>query len=932
MAVLRLAVDPSGMERGGRRGESALDRITNKSAKVEGAMGRMSKAAGRATLALAAGFASIGAVSTAIRGISQFEGSMSKLAAVSRATSGELESMRAIAKDLGSTTEFSATQAAAGLNYLAMAGFSASEGMAAIPDVLNLATAASIDLGQAADIASNIMSGFGIEADEAANVTDVLAAASSRANTTVAQLGGAMSTVAPIAAALNIDLADTAAAIGVMSDAGIQGERAGTALRGVLAALAGPTEAATDALKAYGLTAADVNPETHSLADIMKTLSERGLTTADAMEIFGREAASGALVLVEANDRLREFGSELRNVDGEATRMADTVRDNLGGDMTSLKSATEGLILAMGDAGLTAILRGATQAATALVRGISGTISAITGILGAVGDFALAQTNLSVASDNVTLAMGDEIRQANALFTLMGNGNTMTQSAALAKLSEAEAHLRNAASLRDETQAMVDQKVAALELQRITAEDALRSIAAPGTDLEQISAMQRESYAETEDFLARIIQKQANLNGLANQGAREFAVAQAEVQRIRDAIENAKDGVVVFDGEVIIAIDRTNRLAQAAGAVNFNNAISSAAFLANDLGVNIDLANKLNAALNRSAGIESTKPKPKFSYGLPGVETGDVGNARLGWGNTLDEPSNTRFTVPNLSSNSRGVSSSVSGLSGGGGGGGSSGGGAAEIDRTKEAYDSLMASLDPVSAATRSFEEAQERVNAALKIGYITSGEAANAMSLARERLKEAMEEANAAAGIWEGFEDSARSAFGSVITGAESAKDALASLLSSLAGKLADSAFDGLFGGIDWSGGGGSGGLFGGSIIPGILHSGGIAGQDGYGHGRSVSPAIFAGAPRYHNGGIAGLRPNEVPAILERGERVIPKGQSSGNGGYTYAPVYNIDARGTDDASAVDRIRQGIAKIDAEFEARAVNAFNMGKKRRQIV
>ena len=81
----------------------------------------------------------------------------------------------------------------------------------------------------------------------------------------------------------------------------------------------------------------------------------------------------------------------------------------------------------------------------------------------------------------------------------------------------------------------------------------------------------------------------------------------------------------------------------------------------------------------------------------------------------------------------------------------------------------------------------------------------------------------------------------------------------------------------------------------------------------------------------MAARRHNEVPAILERGERVSPKGQSGGDGGYAYAPVYNIDARGTD-AGAVDRIRQGIAKIDAEFEARAVNAFNMGKKRRQIV
>ena len=334
-----------------------------------GAVGKM--------IAFAAAAVSIGAIT---RTLADFEGSMSKLGAITRATSDDLSAMRDVAKDLGATTEFSATQAADGLTFLGMAGFTAAESMAAIPAVLDLATASGMGLADAADTASNIMSGFGIAAENAADVADVLAAASSRANTDVSQLGQAMSTVAPISKALDISLADTAAAIGVVSDAGIQGERAGTALRGVFASLAGPTKAATDTLAKYGLAAKDVDPQVHGLATVLETLRSRGIGTADAMTIFGREAASAALVLIEGSERVGQFGEELTNVNGEADRMAGAMRDNLGGSIKGLMSATEGLIIALGDAGLTAAIR-------AVVDILTGAIRAVTSMVEAMGQY-----------------------------------------------------------------------------------------------------------------------------------------------------------------------------------------------------------------------------------------------------------------------------------------------------------------------------------------------------------------------------------------------------------------------------------------------------------------------------------------------------------------------------------------------------------------
>jgi TP901 family phage tail tape measure protein len=392
VASLSIRVDSRQLSRGQRdlRDFGAQGERTGR--QVEAAGGAATRGMRAAALAATAAIGALVSVGAAIRVITSFETSMSRLGAVSRATTGELEQLREVAKQFGATTEFSATQAADGLNFLAMAGFSVSEAIASLPSVLDLATASGMGLAEAADTASNIMSGFGISAGNAAQVADVLAAASTRANTTVSQLGAAMSTVAPIASALDISLEDTAAAIGVLADAGIQGERAGTALRGVFASLAGPTSQAEEVLRGLGLTIEDVNPATNDLGVVMGRLGAAGLSTADAMTLFGREAASGALVLIEGAQRVGEFGDELERADGAAQTMAATMRDNLGGDLQGAASAAQGLAIALGDAGLTMAIRLVVQGITAIVRGFSDAVDAIGDFRGFVIAAALALT------------------------------------------------------------------------------------------------------------------------------------------------------------------------------------------------------------------------------------------------------------------------------------------------------------------------------------------------------------------------------------------------------------------------------------------------------------------------------------------------------------------------------------------------------------
>lgn len=595
------------------------------------------KAAGALTVAFGAAFAGGAAINT----ISTFETSISRVGAVSRATASELEAMRDISKQLGSTTEFSASQAADGLNFLAMAGFNASEAMAALPQVLDLATASGLGLAESADIASNVISGFGLAAQDAARVSDVLAAASSRANTDVSQLGHAMSTVAPISASLGISVEETAAAIGVLSDAGIQGARAGTAMRGVLASLAGPTDQAQAALKKYGLSLEDVNPETNSLASIMGRLQDAGLSTADAMTIFGREAASGALALVDANKRVGELTGELDAAKGAASDMADTMRDNLGGDIKGLRSAVEGLILSLGEAGLTSAIRGVVQAVTALVRGFTDIANLITNAGRAVGEFTRFALGLASTSeiaqraiDNGTLAMGDQIEQVQILARSTKEGSIISEEAARVRLAEAEALIQVLDATRQLNLEQFNKDngldEALLDVQRLTEEfENLRTVKAraaeQGVDLPALTGDTKSWNAELENAERLLAQAQSKVESIkVAQRERNFLTDEevgrrAELvnltEQLRNGIVNVKNGQVFINGELVRGVDLSSRLSGNIGA-----AAGQASRLAHNLAAAASaLSGVMSATLNLNIdaiGIEAQNKALKAGNSL----------------------------------------------------------------------------------------------------------------------------------------------------------------------------------------------------------------------------------------------------------------------------------------------------------------------------
>lgn len=384
VANLTLKVDSDGVITASGR----LDRLEQSAKRSEKAGTGFSKAYGHATdnlarfaVQLAASYIGLQAmtrgVGAAVRVNIEFERTMSSVSAVTRATDVQFAKLEGSARKLGASTMFSASQAAEGMRFLGMAGFETNEIISAMPGLLDLAIAGALDLGEAADITSNIMSGFNLEAAESGRVADVLAAAASSANTDVRQLGEGMKFVAPIAASLDIAVEDTAAAMGVLSDAGLQASMAGTGLRRVLSELSNPTAEAQRVLESYGLTLEELDPQTNNLIDIVGRLRDIGLSAGDALTVFGDRGAPAILALTSQTDRLRELNEEMATSSGRAKEMADVMGDNLAGDIRILKSALEELALIGGDSGVNGMLRKLTQTSTLLIQGINHEVSRV---------------------------------------------------------------------------------------------------------------------------------------------------------------------------------------------------------------------------------------------------------------------------------------------------------------------------------------------------------------------------------------------------------------------------------------------------------------------------------------------------------------------------------------------------------------------------
>ena len=277
-----------------------------------------------------------------------FEAQMSRVQAIAGATADELEQLTNQAIDLGASTTFSASEVASGMENLASAGFTTQEIMDAMPGLLDLAASSGADLARSSEIAASAIRGFGLEANSSAHIADVFAEASARTNAQVEDMGEAMKYIAPVANTMGLSIEEVAAAIGIMSDAGIKGEQAGTTLRGALVRLTKPTSKMQAVMDDLGISFYDNEGKMKSLAEMVSMLQEAtaGLTEEEEQyaltTIFGTESLSGMTALISrGSDDLRDMTKEFENADGAAKDMADTMLDNTKGSIEELKGSLE---------------------------------------------------------------------------------------------------------------------------------------------------------------------------------------------------------------------------------------------------------------------------------------------------------------------------------------------------------------------------------------------------------------------------------------------------------------------------------------------------------------------------------------------------------------------------------------------------------------
>ena len=375
--------------------------LTNAQTRMKN-LGERSKRVGQTlSTRLTAPLAAIGGGVVAMS--AQFDESMNRLQAITGETGESFDTMRELAQELGSTTQFSASEAADGMGFLAQAGFDTQQIMESIPGALELAAAGQLTLAEAADIATNVLGGFDMDPDQIGRVNDVMAETASIANTNVRQLGEALVITGSVAADAGIPVEEVSAAVGALSDVGAQGAEAGTALRNIFTRL-GP------AAEELGFDIRDAEGNMLSFPEIIGNINDAGIDGQQIMEEFGLRAGPRLLSLLNRGEEgLQDLTTNIEASGGAAQQMAETQMQGLPGAFKELRSAAEGAGIALGDAGISEFIEAiadrvseAIRAFTNLEEDVQRNVAVIAGLLGAAGPIMIAIGVLTTAIGTIT--------------------------------------------------------------------------------------------------------------------------------------------------------------------------------------------------------------------------------------------------------------------------------------------------------------------------------------------------------------------------------------------------------------------------------------------------------------------------------------------------------------------------------------------------
>ena len=331
--------------------------------------------------------AAVRVFATLTQNLVEFSDQMLVVKAVTGATALEFERLRETAKGLGATTRFTAGEAAEGMAFLARAGFEVNEVISAIPATLDLAAAASLDLGNAADIASNLMTSFGLAVSDLPDIMDTLVFTANNANTTVQQLADGMKLFAPIASQLGISLKEAAAFMGLLGDAGIQASLAGTGFRRVATDLEAPTGNLAKALEIMGIRFEEVRPSLVGMEGALRRLAKANVGASAASLLFGKRGGFVAAQMIRSLDSVAAFRKEMDQIEGTSRRAAEEMEKGLGGALRLVRSALQNLLISFGDLGaeefLNQFFRDLAEGLRILARNADDVVAAIKVLLAA---------------------------------------------------------------------------------------------------------------------------------------------------------------------------------------------------------------------------------------------------------------------------------------------------------------------------------------------------------------------------------------------------------------------------------------------------------------------------------------------------------------------------------------------------------------------
>ena len=404
---------------------TALSKIDVAGQKME-AVGNSIAGAGKKMMGVTTVIGGVGVA--AVKTAADFDSAMSQVAAVSGATGKDFDALRNKAREMGAKTKFSATEAAEAMNYMAMAGWKTEDMLSGIEGIMNLAAASGEDLATTSDIVTDALTAFGLSAKDSGHFADILAAASSNANTNVSMMGETFKYCAPIAGALGFSAEDTAEAIGLMANAGIKSSQAGTALRTIMNNLAGDVKISGKAIGDVTIATTNADGSMRDLSDILADCRSAfgNLTESEkaqaAESLVGKNAMSGFLALMNAGQSdIDKLSSAIDNCDGSAEKMAMTMQDNLAGQLTILKSQLQELAISFGDILMPAIrsivskLQGFVDKLNGMDEGTKRTIVTIALLVASIGPLLII---IGTAVSKIGVAMQGFVKLANGVSKL----------------------------------------------------------------------------------------------------------------------------------------------------------------------------------------------------------------------------------------------------------------------------------------------------------------------------------------------------------------------------------------------------------------------------------------------------------------------------------------------------------------------------------